>query len=79
MPMKYFIGDQEIVTDDEALELALDLYLPTGEETSEERAARLDAGRHILEEDPELLDRAVRVVAKALTRTATGTSATATR
>lgn len=66
MAMKYFIGDQQVVADDEALELALDLYWSPGEETSEECAARWDAGRDLLDEDPELFDRAARVVAEAL-------------
>ncbi|MGW8380188.1 hypothetical protein [Streptomyces sp. ODS28] len=63
--MRHYIGDQHIVTDDEALELALDLYLGEDDETDEETAARLDAGRDLLDEDPELFDRAARVVAEA--------------
>jgi hypothetical protein len=66
--MKTFIGDQEIIAGDEALELALDLWLGPEEETEEEQAARLDAGRDILADDPELFDLAVRVVVQPLAR-----------
>lgn len=66
--MKHFIGDQEVTADAEALELALDLYLGPEEETDEERDARLDAGRDLIAEDPELFDYAARVVAKGLAR-----------
>ncbi|MEU2722746.1 hypothetical protein [Streptomyces smyrnaeus] len=67
MSMRHYIGNQQVIADDEALELALDLYLGQDDETEEEAAARLDAGRDILTADPELFDRAVRVVAAALT------------
>ncbi|MDF4250441.1 hypothetical protein [Streptomyces sp. WMMB303] len=67
MSMRHYIGDQHVIADDEALELALDLYLGEDGESDEEAAARLDAGRDILAADPELFDRAARVVAEALT------------
>ncbi|WP_070017790.1 hypothetical protein [Streptomyces nanshensis] len=60
--MRHFIGHHQVVTDDDALELALDLWLGPDEETDEERTARFDAGRDILAEDPELFDLAVRLV-----------------
>ncbi|MCT2589197.1 hypothetical protein LHJ74_04490 [Streptomyces sp. N2-109] len=70
MTMKAFIGQHEIVTDDDALELMLgtplDLWLGPAEETGEERAARLDAARDILTEDPELTERVRRAVLLAL-------------
>ncbi|MGY1437157.1 hypothetical protein [Streptomyces reniochalinae] len=69
MSMRHYIGDQQVIADDEALELALDLYVGQDDETEEETAARLDAGRDILAADPELFDRAARVVAAALVAT----------
>lgn len=64
--MRTFIGPYEIVTNDEALELALELSLGPEGETDEECAARLAAARDIFEYDPELLDRARRVVVEVL-------------
>jgi hypothetical protein len=75
MPMHHFIGHHQVVAYDEALELALDLWLGPDEETDEERSARLAAGRDILAEDPELFDRAVRAVAETLAARACGTPA----
>lgn len=70
MSMKAFIGPHQVVTDDDALELALgtplELWLGVEGESEAERAARQDAARDILADDPELFDRAVRVVADAL-------------
>lgn len=57
--MRHFIGHREIVTGDDTLRLALDLWLGPGEETADERAARLDAARDIFTADPALLRRAV--------------------
>jgi hypothetical protein len=70
MSMKAFIGSHQVVTDDDALELALgtplELWLGVDGESEAERAARQDAARDILADDPELFDRAVRVVADSL-------------
>ncbi|WP_074467682.1 hypothetical protein [Streptomyces sp. WMMB 714] len=68
--MKAFIGSHQVITDGDALELALgtplELWLGVDGESEAERAARQDAARDILADDPELFDRAVRVVADAL-------------
>jgi hypothetical protein len=70
MSMKAFIGPHQVVTDDDALEIALgtplELWLGVDGESEAERAARQDAARAILADDPELFDRAVRVVADSL-------------
>ncbi len=59
--MKTFIAGHEARTTNDALELALGtplaLWLGEDGETEQERAARLDAARDILADDPELLDR----------------------
>ncbi|WP_367124761.1 hypothetical protein [Streptomyces phytohabitans] len=44
----------------------LELWLGAPNETDDERAARLAAARDILTDEPELLDRVVRVVLRAL-------------
>lgn len=63
MSLRSFIGDQEVVADSDALDLALDLYCgPAVAESDQERAARLDAGVDLLAEDSALFDHAVRVV-----------------
>ncbi|MET9860603.1 hypothetical protein ABZY93_15025 [Streptomyces smyrnaeus] len=70
MTMKSFIAGHEVVTEDDALELALgtplELWLGVADESAEERAARLDAARDILAEEPELYDRVTALVAKGL-------------
>ena len=59
--MKTFIAGYEARTADDALELALgtplDLWLGVDGETDAERAARQDAARDILADEPELFDR----------------------
>ncbi|AEW95898.1 MULTISPECIES: hypothetical protein [Streptomycetaceae] len=69
MSMRNLIGRHEVATDDELIELALgtplDLWLgPEDGESPEERAARLDAARDILADDPALFDRTTRMVAE---------------
>lgn len=72
MSMKTFIAGHEVADDDDALELALgtplELWLGVPGESDEERAARLDAARDILAEEPELYDRVTAVVAEGLPR-----------
>ena len=70
MTMKSFIAGHEVVTEDDALELALgtplELWLGVDGESAEERAARLDAARDILAEEPELYDRVSALLAEGL-------------
>ncbi|MFI0909447.1 hypothetical protein [Streptomyces abikoensis] len=66
--MKAFIGGHQVVTDDDFLELSLgtplELWLGADDESPQERAARLDAARDILADQPELLDTLTRVAAE---------------
>lgn len=66
--MKSFIGGQQAVNAVEFAELALgtppELWLGVEGESDEERAARLDAARDILTEDPELTDRLLGLAAQ---------------
>ncbi|MGW7460087.1 hypothetical protein [Streptomyces sp. NPDC054797] len=68
--MRTYIGGQEAVSVDEFIELALgtplELWLGVEGETAEERAARLDAARDILAEDPDLPDDVSRVAAQVI-------------
>ncbi|WP_207931132.1 hypothetical protein [Streptomyces sp. 8K308] len=68
--MRTFVGAHEARDGDEFIELALgtplELWLGVEDETPEERAARLDAGRDILADDPGLIDRVTRVAALAI-------------
>ncbi|WP_432010458.1 hypothetical protein [Streptomyces cucumeris] len=68
--MKSFIGHHQVATDTDYLELALgtplELWLDEEGESAEERAARLDAARDILADEPELLDRVTRIAAAAI-------------
>ncbi|WP_431771922.1 hypothetical protein [Streptomyces cucumeris] len=68
--MKSFIGHHLVATDTDYLELALgaplDLWLGESDESVEEYAARLDAARDIIAENPELIDRVTRIAAKAI-------------
>ncbi|MFE5542930.1 hypothetical protein ACFQ71_03835 [Streptomyces sp. NPDC056534] len=58
--MRTYIGGQEAASVEEFIELALgtplELWLGVEGETEEERAARLDAARDILAENPNLPD-----------------------
>ncbi|GAA1173531.1 hypothetical protein GCM10009654_33570 [Streptomyces hebeiensis] len=69
--MKYIVAGHTAVTAEEFVELALgtplDLWLGPEEGESEiERAARLDAARDILADDPGLVDRVSQVAAEAI-------------
>jgi len=68
--MRTYIGDQEAVSASEFIELALgtppELWLGVPGETEEERAAREDAARDILADDPHLVDAVSRIAAEAL-------------
>jgi hypothetical protein len=68
--MKHFIGRHRVATTDDVLELAigtpLALWLGVDGESDAERAARLDAARDILADDPELTDRLTERAALAL-------------
>lgn len=68
--MRTFIAGHEPVTASEYIELALgtplELWLGEPGETEEERAARLDAARDILADDPGLFDRVSRVAVEAI-------------
>ncbi|MFE5125484.1 hypothetical protein [Streptomyces sp. NPDC056669] len=74
--MKSFIGHHEVATDTDYLELALgtplELWLGEEGESDEERAARLDAARDILADDPELIDSVSRIAAEAIEAHASG-------
>ncbi|MBO8191376.1 hypothetical protein ITI46_06670 [Streptomyces oryzae] len=78
MTMKSFIAGHEVVTENDALELALgtplELWLGVSDESGEERAARLDAARDILAEEPELYDRVTALVAEGLAAMVSGPS-----
>ncbi|MCZ2525068.1 hypothetical protein [Streptomyces sp. HB2AG] len=68
--MRTFVADQEAVSVSEFLELALglplELWLGEENETDEERAARLDAARDILADNPGLYGRAVCAAVRAV-------------
>ncbi|MEU7163842.1 hypothetical protein AB0A70_04250 [Streptomyces morookaense] len=68
--MRTYIGGQQAVSDIECAELALgtllELWLGVEGESAEERAARLDAARDILVEDPQMPDRAARAALDAI-------------
>nr|WP_189132335.1 hypothetical protein [Wenjunlia tyrosinilytica] len=68
--MRVFVAGHEARDESEFLELALgtppELWLGEPDETEEERAARLDAARDILADDPTLFDRVTKVAAQAI-------------
>ncbi len=68
--MKDFIGRIEARSTDEFIELAIGtpvaLWLGEDDEDDEERAARLDAARDILADDPELFDRTARLAVETI-------------
>ncbi|MFE5768704.1 hypothetical protein ACFQ7O_10120 [Streptomyces sp. NPDC056485] len=68
--MRTYIGGQEAVSVDEFIELALgtplELWLGVEGETEEERAARMDAARDILAENPNLPDDVSRIAAQVI-------------
>lgn len=63
--MRTYIGHQRALFADDFAELALgtpvELWLGVKGETDEERAARLDAARDILAENPEMPDDLIRI------------------
>ncbi|WP_405493535.1 hypothetical protein [Streptomyces sp. NBC_00096] len=68
--MRTYIGGQEAVSVNEFIELALgtplELWLGVEGESAEERAARLDAARDILADNPDLPDDVSRVAAQVI-------------
>ncbi|MCX4699069.1 hypothetical protein [Streptomyces sp. NBC_01373] len=68
--MRAYIGRQQAVSADDFAELALgtpvELWLGVEGETEEERAAREDAARDILAENPGLPDDLVRIAAQVI-------------
>lgn len=68
--MKHYIGRDEARSTTEFLELALgtplDLWFGEDNETPAERAARLDAARDILTDDPDMVDRITRLTVETI-------------
>ncbi|MCX4988451.1 hypothetical protein [Streptomyces sp. NBC_00568] len=68
--MRTYVGHQQAVSADDFVELALgtpvELWLGVEGETDEERAARLDAARDILADNPHLPDDVSRIAAEAI-------------
>jgi Lon protease-like protein len=68
--MRTFIGGHQVVSDTDFIELALgtpvELWLGVEGESEMERAARLDAARDILADNPNLPDDVSRVAAEAI-------------
>ncbi|MFJ9007000.1 hypothetical protein [Streptomyces canus] len=66
--MRTYIGHQQAVSAEDFAELALgtpvELWLGVDGESDEERAARLDAARDILADDPNLPDDLIRIAAQ---------------
>ncbi|PTH83380.1 hypothetical protein C9J60_38595 [Streptomyces sp. A244] len=68
--MRAYIGRQQAVSAEDFAELALgtpvELWLGVEGETVEERAAREDAARDILADNPDLPDDLIRIAAKVI-------------
>lgn len=68
--MRTYIGRQQAISAEDFAELALgtpiELWLGVEGETDEERAARLDAARDILADNPDLPDDLIRMAAEAI-------------
>ncbi|MFH8404295.1 hypothetical protein ACH4FX_05905 [Streptomyces sp. NPDC018019] len=66
--MKHWFGNHQFVIDDVELSLGTppELWLGVEGESAEERAARLDAGRGILADAPDLLDLVIRITVAAI-------------
>ncbi|MCX4587052.1 hypothetical protein [Streptomyces sp. NBC_01481] len=68
--MRMYIGGHEVVSETDFVELALgtpvELWLGVEGESEMERAARLDAARDILADNPDLPDRVSQVAAEAI-------------
>ena len=71
--MKNFIGHTEARSTEDVIELALgtplDLWLGQDGESEMERAARTDAARDILADDPALFDRTTRLAVQTIATT----------
>ncbi|NJQ05505.1 hypothetical protein [Streptomyces lonarensis] len=67
--MREYVGPHEVRTLHDMIELSLgidpELFLGVEGESCEERAARLDAARDIMAEDPELFDQLFRLAMRA--------------
>lgn len=68
--MKAFVGMHQVVSADDYIELALgapvELWLGVEGESEMERAARQDAARDILADNPHLVDDVARIAAEAI-------------
>ncbi|WP_326712174.1 hypothetical protein OG758_26030 [Streptomyces sp. NBC_01474] len=68
--MRSYINGRQAVTSNDFIELALgtpvELWLGVDGESEMERAARLDAARDILSDDPGMPDDAIRIAAAAI-------------
>lgn len=68
--MRIYIGHHQAVSTHDFVELALgtpvELWLGVEGENEEERAARLDAARDILADDPDLPDDLIRMAAQVI-------------
>ncbi|WP_314414171.1 hypothetical protein [Streptomyces sp. DSM 40484] len=68
--MRIYIGHQQAISAEDFAELALgtpvELWLGVEGETDEERAAREDAARDILAENPDLPDGLIRMAAQVI-------------
>ncbi|NGO09303.1 hypothetical protein G5C60_17270 [Streptomyces sp. HC44] len=68
--MRTYIGHQQAISAEDFAELALgtpvELWLGVEGESDEERAARLDAARDILADDPDLPDGLIRMAAEVI-------------
>ncbi|MFD3502383.1 hypothetical protein [Streptomyces sp. NPDC058678] len=68
--MRMYVGRQQAISPEDFAELALgtpvELWLGVEGETDEERAARLDAARDILADDPDFPDDLVRMAAQVI-------------
>jgi hypothetical protein len=68
--MRTYIGSHEAISANDFIELALgtpvELWLGVEGESAEERAARLDAARDILAENPDLPDDVSRIAAQVI-------------
>lgn len=68
--MRTFIGGHQVVSSTDFIELALgtplDLWLGVEGESEMDRAARLDAARDILADNPDLPDRVSQVAAEVI-------------
>ncbi|MEU2909840.1 hypothetical protein ACWCQ0_00895 [Streptomyces massasporeus] len=68
--MRAYIGRQQAVSAEDFAELALgtpvELWLGVEGETDEERAAREDAARDILADNPDLPDNLIRIAAQVI-------------